>query len=620
MQDFISKLKLIFLPFLCIAAGVIILVTFFHWIFFIKFHVFNWDEDVTDFFIPAVFPGLPIFLFLRPRIKLLKLNTTGRRNPIGGYIMVAWATIGAAGCVAQQYIVTATGKLTALDNIYQLNKLPETKYYTVNTFYINKNLAHVKFRFYVSGKHDESFNMYIYAAVPVFDHLFPDTTRIAAMRESADPSTLVIINDTISSMAYLKKLPSDSITYMNHVNSSFVMNKYGDSGRYGAILVVTKGYKKRLNIPLLKIEPEAWLAVKFSKTVDNSLSVAEKDTIFKKFAMQSNAEFMHMQLSKFVYLNRIAYNNKDLKYYLAAIKSKKDVIGNTAPVLLLPEFESFDDRNGNKLPWVFGALAIGSFIFLVVLEFSKLKPEALEMNTREHQKNELNAYLFWVRSLFTPKKGRVGTQVLITANLLIFLVMVLAGFGFISFNASDLLKWGGNYRLSILHHEYWRLITNIFMHGGLMHVLSNMYGLLFAGLFLEPIIGTRKFLTVYFITGIVASIASVWWHPATVSVGASGAIFGLNGVLFALLTVNVFPKEVKKTYLILTSTFIVYNLLCGLSGGVDNAAHIGGLISGFVLGYMIYIFFKADLIKEDITDHQDIISELNRRNDNGEVV
>lgn len=176
--------------------------------------------------------------------------------------------------------------------------------------------------------------------------------------------------------------------------------------------------------------------------------------------------------------------------------------------------------------------------------------------------------------------------------------MACAGLGFMSFEGHDLLKWGANYRPDIDKGEYWRLLTSIFLHGGAMHLLFNMYGLLFVGLFLEPVMGKVKFLLAYLLTGLSASIASAWWHAATVSIGASGAIFGLYGVFFALLTVNVFPKSSKKSFLISTSIFIGYNLLNGLTGGVDNAAHIGGLLSGLLLGYILFPSLKNKVDQE----------------------
>jgi len=132
-----------------------------------------------------------------------------------------------------------------------------------------------------------------------------------------------------------------------------------------------------------------------------------------------------------------------------------------------------------------------------------------------------------------------------------------------------------------------------------MHVLSNMYGLLFVGIFLEPILGKTKFLATYLLTGLLASIASIWWYDATISVGASGAIFGLYGLFLAFMLTKVFPKEFGKTFLLSTVIFVGYNLLMGLVGGIDNAAHVGGLLSGFVVGLILYPTIEKDVVNEN---------------------
>ena len=75
--------------------------------------------------------------------------------------------------------------------------------------------------------------------------------------------------------------------------------------------------------------------------------------------------------------------------------------------------------------------------------------------------------------------------------------MILNGLGFISFKGQDLIKWGANYRPSTIDGEWWRLLSSVFLHGGLMHLLFNMYGLLFVGIFVEPVLGKTKFLISY---------------------------------------------------------------------------------------------------------------------------
>jgi membrane associated rhomboid family serine protease len=164
--------------------------------------------------------------------------------------------------------------------------------------------------------------------------------------------------------------------------------------------------------------------------------------------------------------------------------------------------------------------------------------------------------------------------------------MVLAGLGVASFRTSDLLNWGANYSLLVRQGQWFRLVTSMFVHGGLFHLAMNTYGLLFAGLFLESMLGTGKFAFAYLFTGIAASIVSILVHPNTVTLGASGAIFGLYGVLLVLLFVKDFGRALTKDPLLMNvAIFIGVNLLIGsLAIGIDNAAHVGGLLSGILLG------------------------------------
>jgi membrane associated rhomboid family serine protease len=195
-----------------------------------------------------------------------------------------------------------------------------------------------------------------------------------------------------------------------------------------------------------------------------------------------------------------------------------------------------------------------------------------------------------------PKEGFFFTPILIYVNILVFILMVIMGLGFISFKGNDLLIWGANFGPLVKSGEWWRLLTSIFLHGGLMHILANMYGLLFVGIFLEPLLGKTKYLFIYLLTGIIASLTSIWWHEATVSVGASGAIFGLYGLFISLMLTKVYPVEFSKAFLSSILIFVGFNLLMGLTGGIDNAAHIGGLISGFIIGLILYPLFMKKII------------------------
>jgi rhomboid protease GluP len=197
-----------------------------------------------------------------------------------------------------------------------------------------------------------------------------------------------------------------------------------------------------------------------------------------------------------------------------------------------------------------------------------------------------------VWSLFIPKKGFFMTPLIIDINILLFIIMVLSGpdiaknlFGP---DTDTVLRWGGNFRALTFNGQWWRLFTCMFLHIGLMHLLLNMYALMYIGFLLEPLLGKWRFALAYLLTGLVSSMTSIFWHDQIVSAGASGAIFGMYGVFLALITTNVIHAKARKPLLSSMAIFIGYNLLFGLKGNIDNSAHIGGLLSGLVIGYIFY--------------------------------
>ncbi|NOX85135.1 MAG: rhomboid family intramembrane serine protease [Chlorobi bacterium] len=199
-------------------------------------------------------------------------------------------------------------------------------------------------------------------------------------------------------------------------------------------------------------------------------------------------------------------------------------------------------------------------------------------------------------SIFKPIDGYFVTPILIGVNFLIFFIMVISGVNFFKPDLPDLINWGANLRPLTVSGDYWRLLSSVFIHIGFFHLLLNMYALLFIGVLLEPYLGASRFLAAYLISGLAASVTSIFWHENTISAGASGAIFGMYGVFLAMLTTSLIPKVSRKSLLISIGIFVGYNLLNGMQPGIDNAAHIGGLLTGMVIGYAYYPSFRdADL-------------------------
>ncbi len=214
--------------------------------------------------------------------------------------------------------------------------------------------------------------------------------------------------------------------------------------------------------------------------------------------------------------------------------------------------------------------------------FAALHKKTLEVIAEEEKQAEEVEKI-----MHLSKGGKQITYMLIAINLIVFLLMVGSGVSIISPANKNLIKWGSNSGALTIAGEWWRLITCAFVHIGIIHLLFNMYALYFIGNYLEPMLGKIRYLAAYICTGVIASIASLWWHKNLInSAGASGAIFGLYGVFLALLTTNLISKRRRKALLQGIGIFIVFNLLYGMKAGIDNAAHIGGLLSGFIFGYI----------------------------------
>jgi rhomboid protease GluP len=195
--------------------------------------------------------------------------------------------------------------------------------------------------------------------------------------------------------------------------------------------------------------------------------------------------------------------------------------------------------------------------------------------------------------------SRTLTIAIIAINVLVFLAMAVTGAGIFSPSTESLLQWGGNFRPYTTDGDWWRLITSTFVHAGIIHIAFNMYALYMAGFYLEPMLGKLRYATAYLCTGVLASIASIALHDQPiVSVGASGAIFGLYGVFLALLTTRLIPNKMRKGLLQSIGIFVFYNLAYGASASsVDNYAHLGGLVSGLVIGYLYFFTLRQSTVR-----------------------
>ena len=183
------------------------------------------------------------------------------------------------------------------------------------------------------------------------------------------------------------------------------------------------------------------------------------------------------------------------------------------------------------------------------------------------------------------------------------LPQVLANIGNNAVNVQDqdndaltnvLLTYGAKDNALILQGQYWRFITPIFLHVNQLHVGLNMFNFLILGIFLERIFGHIRFSLIYLLTGVISIIASFYFAPQEVSVGASGAIFGLVGAYSVFVFIH---RRAFRSGGIPAMLWIVIVVGINLSIGlfvqnVDNYAHVGGLVSGCILGWLFTPLYK----------------------------
>jgi membrane associated rhomboid family serine protease len=181
------------------------------------------------------------------------------------------------------------------------------------------------------------------------------------------------------------------------------------------------------------------------------------------------------------------------------------------------------------------------------------------------------------------------TIILVALNTVLYLCMVIAtpDHSLAQQSTKTLIEWGGNYGPMTLNGEPWRLVSCAFTHSHLAHLLVNLFSLFILGRELEPMLGARKFLFIYFLSAIFGSICSVETQPVAVSVGASGAIFGVFGSTFALLGASNFDKllaSLKRRFIVFIVFLLIVVAPTFLVAGVDNSAHIGGMLAGLFAG------------------------------------
>lgn len=508
-----SKLKLreIYIPFLIVSLGTVILYCLFRWVFDVKLGLLPLKEDILDLWIPIILPWISVLVWLRKRIRLLRIRGKGE-NGFFIYQCAMVAAIAVPLVVSQQYVDKISYDLIEVNSVSDISKIKGGKYFKVNSFDVedNSSLSHITVR--TSGRYNGNLNFNLFFATP------------------------------------------------------------------------------------LRGSTSVWYCVEYKRTINNNLSKQRKNLEYSRFLDRSSKEFNTYNFYSVKYFEKLPIS-RERDGFVNAVEKEYTKINAQGQTFLVPKIDAFKNQNNNSLKNTIIAFLIGALIILIMIMLPKIDKNELN-NFRRNNPLKDDDYLKFLNPIGIYKGG----SILILLNIIMFLIMIFIGLDFVSPDTKELLDIGGNRRLEVLNGEYWRLIISNFIHSGIFHLIQNLIGLVISIVFLERIIGYVKFVLVYVICGVFASFASIYWYENVISVGASGAIFGLYGVMLAFAVLKIYSDFILKFIWIFLGLSIGLSLLFGSVTSVDNAAHIGGLASGFVIGIIFVLMNEEDLKKNAVND------------------
>jgi rhomboid protease GluP len=510
MRNYLIKIRHIVPTFILMAVVVVPLYMAIRWLLDLHSDLIALDVDLWDYWIPFALPWLPVLLFLRKKLRILKFKGDADRKQ---FIFQGICTLTLSGSLiaSQIYLENVAGGMREVETVKDLSSSDHVRSYRIAHFSVAEWSGGSAGTASTSGKYNEHLNYGVYFVVPI--------------------------------------VSSESDTLPSH--------------------------------------PLVWYGVKFSQQLNNHLSDSEKETAWKGLRESSLRSMEHYDFQALDHFQRVP-SSQDRKAFIDAIASRTGPVSGNE-VVLIPKKEPYGAGSGEQLAWVFGILGIGVGVLLLALASTGFDEKEFNAQRQGVQVTSENRSIREWLSWFVPEQGRYITTILVDLNIIVFLIMVLSGASLVSPSTTDLIAWGANTTELTPNGEWWRLFTCLFVHGGFMHLFMNIFGLVISGILIETMLGSKRYALLYLLSGMFASLTSLWWHDQIVSVGASGAIFGLFGALLGIL---MFYRgadfKVRRGLLTFAGLFIGLNLVFGLSGGIDNAAHIGGLLCGVILGPLIY--------------------------------
>ena len=316
-RPLIIKLRILFIPYVVFCIALILGYTFLNWLLFMNFQIFHLKENIRNYWIPCALPWIPLIFWYRPRIKLLKLRSEGRRDPASAIMMLAGLAISASLVVTETYFSTASAQVTSLNKVSAINTVSSTRYYTIRNYAADKHYNRCTYTLSDKSNRVQYVIVSLYIVCPLYDPSnFPyeDTSRFFGLSVS-DP-------DNVHDGAW------------RQVNDTL-----------GA--------------------PPAWAGFKYSRQISATLTRTEIQGQADAFIRDFWNDFAQSPDTGFTYFDAIPYDDDYIAFRKSARRSPR-YKEDSSFKLLIPRTSSFTARNGSLFPWMLGSFGIGSAVLFLI--------------------------------------------------------------------------------------------------------------------------------------------------------------------------------------------------------------------------------------------------------------
>ena len=350
-----------------------------------------------------------------------------------------------------------------------------------------------------------------------------------------------------------------------------------------------------------------WLGSSYHTKYDNRADQSIKDSQYSAFISDSRYKYAAADLSNINYFRKLKSSN-DRSAYLYTI-SKANKQSNLQPLVLVPESEIFVDSLDRDFVWGFGSFFIGMVLCLLLVLAADIDNQE-KKGTRKHRtikkqkpvkkRAPVSDVSKSLVALFKSNKKRPATLVLILTCIGTFILTVFMGMDIIAPLSRQVNSVGGLTMDALQAGQYWRVVTSLFVHAGIIHLAMSLGMLFSAGYILEKVLGPARFMIAFFICGIVSNILGILYYDMDMA-GVWGATFGLFGMAIPLVAFKIFNKKYRELFggtiaaiLIITLTSMFFAFINTL---IYMVYYLLTLCIGVICGVVMVMTQKQSLLR-----------------------